>query len=138
MNIPIKVSEPKELPLLFFTSVTDIHISLRQRRKVSMKLLFDQFTVCIRADTLSTQFQVIFLRVSPCYHDTTVHFGRVQSPVRYANEGHSLLALDSLRESMHKCDCTYVDHTKCDIALEGLNKQYLLLMIFTRPICPVF
>ena len=69
-----------------------------------MKLLSDRVTVCIRADTLSTQFQVIHPRVSPRYHDTTVHLSRVQSPVRYANEGHSLLTLYGLRESMHKSE----------------------------------
>ena len=90
---PVEISQAKELSLLF---LTDLLISFCEGFKVWFQHLLHRVILFIGADSLGTQLKFTCVWVSPGYHDTTIHLGRVQSPVRYTNEGHTLLSLNNL------------------------------------------
>jgi len=50
----------------------------------------------VGADSPGTELKFLCVWDPSGYHDTTVHLGRIQSPVGDANKGHMLLSVDGL------------------------------------------
>ena len=90
---PVEISKAKEFSLLF---LTDLLIGNCEGFKVGFQHPFHWVIRLIGADSPGTQLKLSRVWVPSFYHDTPVHLGRVQSPVRYSNESHTLLSMNEL------------------------------------------
>lgn len=96
MCIPVEVPQTKELSGLL---LTNLMVGLSQDPEVIIKSVSNCITSFTVADSLSTNHQLIDVRVSTSHHHSTIHLGWVQCPVGDPNKCNSLLPCHNL----HKC-----------------------------------
>lgn len=91
--VPVEVPEPKELSLLIFANVV---VCTGQELEIVAQSPSHFIILLLMADAMSTDHQLIGVRVTPSYHHPTIHLGRVECPVRDANKCHSFASLHNL------------------------------------------
>ena len=94
---PVEVSQTKELSGLLLTNCV---IGFCQCVEVAAESIIHH-VILTAADSLSTEHQLINIRVSTSHHYPTIHLGWIQCPVGDSNKCHSLFPCNHLCNNMY-------------------------------------